>query len=635
MNTTRHWTLGAKLALVAAPFLLLALASIAMTLWISWQLEGGAAAVNEAGRMRMQAYRMSLSVSGGQGGQLDAQAAQFEQSLQLLKEGDAERPLFMPWDDSVRARFSLVQEDWARFRARWVASRSDASAALGTDTAAFVEHIDTLVQGIETHMSRWTALLHLAQFAMMVFAVAGTAVLVYTGYRFVLEPVGALKHAIKRMQGGDFSARVDRVTTDEFGTLAEGFNGMAEHVQSMYRHLESRVSEKTAELQQKSRRLEALYAVTALAAAATNLQDLTDAFVRHVRPVARADGVALRWSDESNQRYLMLASEGLPNSMVEAEHCVRAGDCHCGSPRPPGGLRVIPISAMQPARMRHCEQAGFKTVVSIPIRLHDTLMGEVDLFYHAQCDISDAERSLLETLTVHLAGAMENLRLESLEMEAAVSQERGFIARELHDSIAQSLAFLKIQVRFMRDALDQPEREPARLVLEEIDAGVRESIADVRELLVHFRTRTNAEDIEPALRTTLRKFEQQTRLPATLDMDGNAMPLAPDLQLQVLHIVQEALSNVRKHAGATQVWLDVQQQPQWRFEVRDNGVGFATDSNAHDETHVGLRIMQERAERIGATVEVLSTLERGTSVVLTLPSAPDAAAATPVRAQAA
>jgi two-component system nitrate/nitrite sensor histidine kinase NarX len=87
----------------------------------------------------------------------------------------------------------------------------------------------------------------------------------------------------------------------------------------------------------------------------------------------------------------------------------------------------------------------------------------------------------------------------------------------------------------------------------------------------------------------------------------------------VLHVVQEALSNVRKHSNASQVWLDVQQQPCWRFELRDNGQGFENDSSI-DETHVGLRIMMERAAQIDATLEVLSSLGRGTSVILTLPA---------------
>jgi two-component system, NarL family, nitrate/nitrite sensor histidine kinase NarX len=214
---------------------------------------------------------------------------------------------------------------------------------------------------------------------------------------------------------------------------------------------------------------------------------------------------------------------------------------------------------------------------------------------------------------------MENLRLNALEKEAAVSEERTFLARELHDSIAQSLAFLKIQVHLMRDALAGGDARQVEQALAEIDTGVRECYGDVRELLVHFRTRANAEDIEPALLTTLRKFEHQSGLKATMQMHGQGMPLAPVLQVQVLHIVQEALSNVRKHARATRVWLDVQQQPQWRFEVRDDGEGFVAEDGARDETHVGLRIMAERAERIGASIDVLSTPGRGTSVVLTLP----------------
>ena len=631
MSHPRHWSLGGKLALVGLPFLLLALLSIALTLWVSWQLDGGAAAVNEAGRMRMQAYRMSLSVGTGEDFALPEQVAEFERSLELLRHGDLERPLFVPWDDVVRARFAVVETDWNGFRRQWTMARPDSVARLRSDVVAFAADIDLLVAGIERNMVRWTALLHLLQMAMMAFAVVGAGVLLYAGYLFVLEPVGHLKQATERIQSGDFSARVERVTSDEFGTLAECFNGMAEHLQSMYRGLEARVAEKTSELEEKRERLEALYDVTTLVAKATTLKGLAGGFAQRVGRVARADGVALRWSDESNERFLLLAAEGLPQSMAEGEQCLRAGECRCGAMTEPYAPRVIPIEATAPAALSHCARAGFATLVSIPVRLHERLMGEVDLFFHAQIELTPAERSLLEALTAHLAGAMENLRLNALEREAAVAQERTFIARELHDSIAQSLAFLKIQVQLMRDALGSGDEQRMQQVLSEIDAGVRESYGDVRELLVHFRTRTNSEDIEPALLTTLRKFEHQTGLKAQMQVQGHGMPLSPDLQVQVLHIVQEALSNVRKHARATRVWMDIQQQPQWRFEVRDDGAGFVDPRETGDETHVGLRIMAERAERIGAALDVLSTPGRGTSVVLTLPLP---ARAQPVEAEA-
>jgi two-component system nitrate/nitrite sensor histidine kinase NarX len=562
-----------------------------------------------------------LSVATADHASRQVQVASFDDALALLRSGDPERPLFVPWDDTVRARFATVEQDWSAFRSQWAGPAPGDTTALRTQAAAFVEHIDALVNAIEAHMSRWTALQHLLQTAVLVLAVMGGATLLLTGYRFVLEPVSQLKRAIERLQAGDFSARVGGHSSDEFGTLAAGFNELAEHLQSMYRNLEAKVAEKTSELQEKGERLQALYDMSTLIASATTLEELSSGFTRRIAQVAHADAVALRWSDEGNQRYLLLASQGLPAAMVEAEQCLMAGDCHCGLPQAAPGVRVIPIHTLPKGSLQHCARADFETVVSLPIRLHERTMGELNLFYNAQVSPSQAEQSLLDALVSHLSAAMENLRLDGLAKEAAVSQERNLLARELHDSIAQSLAFLKIQVQLMRDALASGHAARIQAVLGEIDTGVRESYGDVRELLVHFRTRANGERIEPALQTTLRKFEHQSGVKASLRMHGQGLPLTPDLQIQVLHILQEALSNVRKHAHAGQVWLDVQQQPRWRFEVRDDGIGFEADDPGRSETHVGLRIMAERAERIGATLEVISTPGHGSSVVLQLASA--------------
>jgi two-component system nitrate/nitrite sensor histidine kinase NarX len=624
-----RWGLGSKLAVVGLPFLMAALLSIVATLWVSWQLDGGAAAVNEAGRMRMQAYRMALVVSSQEHGELVALEKEFSQSLDVLRHGDTERPLFMPWDEKVRVHFSNVQTDWAAFQSHWLTKESSISShdplVLRAETVRFVADIDALVASIEAHMARWTSILHLLQMGVLSLAIFGAAVLIFTGYRFVLEPVTLLKQAIQKIQAGDWGARVERVTSDEFGTLADGFNTMAEHLQRMYKNLETKVKEKTLELEEKSERLESLYEVTAMVANATHLDALAQDFSKSMLRIARADAVAVRWSDQANQRFIMLASTGLPSSMVEDEQCLHAGDCHCGAIATDHQLRVIPIYALAPAALQHCAKAGFSTVVNVPIRIYERVMGEVDLFFHARVSPSEAERSLYEALNSHLASAMENLRLNALEKEAAVSQERQLIASELHDSIAQSLAFLKIQVQLLRDALASGSQSEIQNVLQDIDSGVRESNGDVRELLLHFRTRANTEDIEPALATTLRKFEHQTGLDTSLHIAGHGVPLSADLQIQVLHIVQEALSNVRKHARASKVWLDVVQQPAWRFEIRDNGVGFITDAPSQDETHVGLRIMAERAQRIGADLEFISTLQNGSSVILTLPASQTAA----------
>jgi two-component system nitrate/nitrite sensor histidine kinase NarX len=148
MTSTRHWSLGAKLTLVGVPFMLLVFISTIATLWVSWQLDGGAAAVNEAGRMRMQSYRMSLSIGTGQTSELAEQAREFDRNLATLIEGDPERPLFVPWDNTVRARFAQVERDWALYQARLIETKPDALTDLRTHTVAFASHIDAFVLGI-------------------------------------------------------------------------------------------------------------------------------------------------------------------------------------------------------------------------------------------------------------------------------------------------------------------------------------------------------------------------------------------------------------------------------------------------------------------------------------------------------
>jgi len=361
-------------------------------------------------------------------------------------------------------------------------------------------------------------------------------------------------------------------TDDEFGQLSAGFNLMAHALQASHEGLEQKVQEKTASIAVQNQRLEALYAVSALASDAASLTDLANAFVRQVRRVAGADAVAMRWSDEANERYVLLANDGLPKAMAELEHCLHTGSCHCGQPQQNARIRVIPITPASTVALPHCREAGFESMVTIPVQMQQRLLGEVDLFFRFPVALNDELRELLEAMTRHLASAMEGLRAKALEREAAVAQERSMIARELHDSIAQSLAFLKIQTQLLRDAVAKGDAAKRDRSIDELDVGVRECYSDVRELLVHFRTRTSEEDIEAALRATLSKFEHQTGMATSLSMAGHGVPLPSDVQIQVLHMVQEALSNVRKHAKANRVELRVERHPRWRFEVQDDDI---------------------------------------------------------------
>ena len=614
-------TLTTKLLALGFGFMLVAMVSIGLTLWITWQLEGGAAAVNEAGRLRMHTLRMALVQGSGPPSELQSLAQQFDASLELLRTGDPARPLYVPWSAQTRQRFQGIHTAWSLARAQWLSPAPPDTRAVLAQADALVQQVDGFVGEIEVEMMRWTAILRLFQLFMMAAAIAAALAFMAISYWVVLNPVTRLQQALLLMRQGVLDTRLPVESDDEFGELSAGFNRMAQALQASHDDLALKVREKTASIEDKNQRLSALYEVSALAAQAANLEVLTQGFVQQVRRVSGADAAVVRWSDEGNEHYVILAADGLPRAMAEQEQCLRAGSCFCGQPQSRPDARVIPISSASPMFMPHCHEAGYETLVALPVMQHQRVLGELNLFFRTSLELSQDMRELLEAMVRHLASSMEGLRAAALEREAAVAEERGLLARELHDSIAQSLAFLKIQTQLLHNAVAKGNTTARDRSMAELDVGVRECYADVRELLVHFRTRTSEEDIEAALRTTLSKFEHQTGVATQLTMEGHGLPLAPDVQIQVLHIVQEALSNVRKHARARKVQLRVQRSPHWSFEVQDDGVGFdASLPAAQAPLRVGLGIMQERGCGIGAQVQVQTTPGQGTTVRIALPA---------------
>ena len=619
-----RWTLTAKLAMFAGVFLVLSLLAVGATLWISWNLEGGAAAVNEAGRLRMMSYRLALSEIAPAHTTVAQQLGWMEDSLALLRTGDHARPLFVPWDARLRARYATVLANWQELRPLWL-HPSATRTVTRSELDHFVANVDAFVMSIERRLDFWSAMLHTAQLAMLGLVVIGTMFMFFAAYLLVLDPVGRLSRGVTALERGEYSARVAVDTTDELGDLAHGFNRMAHQLQAVYAELEERVRQKTADLQAEQRRLAALYEISAVASRAQSLDELADSFTRSMQRISGADAAVLRWTDESAQRYLLLAAEGVAPNFMDDERCLIRGSCYCGQAEADAGPQVVQFHKIggaegDPHSETACVRAGFSTLVSVPVSIQHRLLGEIDLLYRIPHAGDPAQHALLDTLAGHLAAAMESLRGAALEREAMVSQERALLARELHDSIAQALAFMKIQLQLLRTALKAGNASRIDMVVEELDLGVRESLVDVRELLLHFRTRTHAQDIEPALQSTLQKFELQSGIRANLHFNGQGKPLDPDVQVQVLHIVQEALSNVRKHARAQSVNVTVDSLPAWRFEICDDGVGFdMSDSTADSSAHIGQQIMSERAANIGATLHIESARGHGARVILELP----------------
>lgn len=613
-------SLVGKLALIQTSFLVVALASIAFTLWVSWQLEGGAGAINEAGRMRMLTYRMTLSYSEAASAELQRDLLEFDAMVLRLRVGDSQRPLFVPDTDECHERLATVERQWPALRAALLAP--GAGRSLKPQADAFVATIDALVGAIEQTIAARTAILGGLCLSLVVLVVIASVVFVSGTYVWIIQPLQRLRDGLRQMAAGQLGVRVDeKSSVIEFTSLAEGFNQMAGALDESYQGLEGKVRDKTAHLARQNEQLEALYDVAMMAGQAdANLETMAQSFAGKVARIARADACAVRLAAQDEERWLLMGQTCLPQTMIDAERCLRKGECACGTAVPDtSGARVIPIHSVGPPKLGHCEAAGYQTVISVPMRAGARMVGEVELFFYGERSLNEAERLLLDALVGQFAIQVDNVRLAARDREMAVSEERNLLAQELHDSIAQVLAFLKIQVQLLRGAMTKQRPAEVERTVDEIDTGVKECYANVRELLVHFRTRPGHEDIEHALRSTLAKFERQSGLSTHLSLHGDGLPLPPDHQVQVLHIIQEALSNVRKHAEADHVSLSVEQLPRWSFEIRDNGRGIELPDAGSEQTHVGLQIMRERAQRIGAQLRITRLPEGGTLVRLTLP----------------
>lgn len=636
-----HQKLSNKIIGVLVVFFLFAITAIGMTLLISWQLEGAAAAINDAGSQRMRSYRIGYllhkyvhesEAANVRPDEVLAEVAYFEKVLNDLERGDPQRPLFLPRDEDIQRAAGEMHDQWFnRMRPLIVSLLEGGGAAhrqsllnqYHVDVGEFVGNINALVLMMEKSYARNTSVLRSFQLGLVVLALIGTVILIYYFFALVVRPVHQLQEGIGRMAREDFGVRLPVASRDEFGNLAEGFNRMAGHLEDLYATLEERVEAKTQSLEEKNHELSSLYEIAAFLNDPASLEDLCRGFIRRVILASGAQGGAVRVFDSKSQKLFLLIHEGLSDDFVRQEAAMCSGECVCGEvARVSVPLVVHTQSPPQSMTLQACRREGYQTAAAFTIRFKKRMLGVYNLYYTGDREVTPPEMHLLETLGQHLGAAVENQRLVSRDKELAVSEERNLLAQELHDSIAQGLAFLNIKVQLLEDSLRRQDVDQALEEAANLREGVQESYDDVRELLVHFRTRVREADLEAALRGALQKFEGQTGIATRFVHDAGGAPLPAEYETQVLHIVQESLSNIRKHSRASEVAVSMEcRLHDVVVTVRDNGVGFDPVARAGDisEQHVGLKIMMERAHRIGGRLQLESSPGAGTTVRLTLP----------------
>ena len=280
------------------------------------------------------------------------------------------------------------------------------------------------------------------------------------------------------------------------------------------------------------------------------------------------------------------------------------------------------------------------SLLAVPVISQGEVLGNLYLTEKEGGATFDAEdEESLQRFATLAALAIENARLHRQLQAMAVTEERERIAREMHDSLAQVLGYVNTKAQATEALLENGQTERAVAQLAQLSAASRAAYADVREAILGLRTSLGeGREFVETLRDYLQLWQEQSGVAVILRIDPEerfAPAVAPLAEVQLLRIVQEALTNVRKHASATHATVSLTLvDGALQVSIEDDGAGFDPESLGRAELpRFGLSTMRERAEAIGGTLSVTSTPGAGTMVMVRLPTEPSPGSGEPIRAR--
>lgn len=579
-------SLSSRLKLLTILWVGSALLSVILTLVLSWRLQNAATVIEDAGNLRTQVYRLAYMVGErAPKAQINNQIREFEQNLNRISQSNAIHPL-MP--SETPPAYDLIQtaliEDW-KANIQPVLRRYERPDQI--KLYRFAANIELFLQAMEHANEKNTLWLRRFQMIMMGMIFAAAGLMIIWHYAWIIRPLETLRDGVKTISQGRFGVQIDTDQISEFAQVNKGFNQMSSRLKTLYTDLEGQVARQTQDLARQNRDLTLLYQTTRDLHQTFTPQQAAEEFLKRTLPAVSAEAGSIRLWDNERKRTDIVASIGLSDDSDE------------------------PDTAPDKTALKHAV---------FPISYQEEELGVLNLYFSDDLKPDNNDNELLRTLSGQLGVSIVNSRLEQERRLLAVLQERNLIAQGLHDSIAQALTFLNLQVQMLESAFYSNQKEQAEENIRFIKDGVQECYEDVRELLLNFRTKISNKDFPEAVSALLTRFERQTKINVSTEWRDEGAALNNDEQLQIIFILQESLSNIRKHALARNVTVSIDNRQDFTLIIRDDGVGF---DPAHLDTlsgeHVGMGIMRERAQRIHAELEVSSKPDEGTTVTLTLP----------------
>lgn len=582
----------------------LALFSMGASIYIAETAQDDAAAINKAGSLRMQSYRIAALL------QADAPATEIStarQQFDTILEASALTKTTDAAGAAPGRHYREVRRTWEELLAQdlqaVIDNTGDADGALYLDEVHnFVTAVDAMVVALQHQAEQRIQWLRLSQAAAVVLALTLALTAVYLIHSGIMRPLAELMGMAERVRQGDFTGRVQHTRRDEIGLLGRSFNTMATDLEILHAGLERQVEIKTRELRRSNEALQLLYDAARTLTPGRLDEDRVRPILQHLSRVTdiRLITVCIADPDETSARHTFSSVAG-----HEPSFC-RSPDC-----------RVCFHGDV--ARIRGGVGDGLATV---PLEHRGEQYGVMLLEYASGTVPEQWKFRLADAVAEKIAVAIGLAREAHRQRRLALLEERSVIARELHDSLAQSLSYLKIQVTRLEAGLrDQTTSATTSSAATELREGLNTAYGHLRELLTTFRLKMNEPGLAAALGAAAEEYRRRSegtdirleQLDGGLNLDSNA-------EIHLLHIAREALANVVNHARAEHAWIRLCGDGDgWvTLSVEDDGIGIP--DRYERRHHYGIRIMTERANSLGGTLTLSRREPEGTHLEVRFPA---------------
>lgn len=371
--------------------------------------------------------------------------------------------------------------------------------------------------------------------------------------------------------------------------------------------------------------------ITAGLANGKKLETLLEGFLVPIIRLAGAKAGAVRILTDDDRHMRLVGNVGLPDGVLQTERSV---DRHCGICGTAADTdAVVWAKDLQPCA-RHNNEDGYfglhcKRVLAVSLRHRERVLGIYNLFFDSDAELSPEISAVLRSIGELLGLALYNARLERENLRVTVMNERKLLASEVHDSIAQTLVYVNMRLPLLRDAMLKHDDPLSLKYFSDVKQGVCQAHSSLREILTNFRVSMDPQGLMHALREIADGFQNRTGVALEFSTTPSEPALSVEQEVQVFHIVQEALANITKHSHARRARLAIEQTPEcFEIMIEDDGGGMAFPGRASQfnpallkESHFGIEIMKERAELLGGRIGVSPRAGGGTCVRLVIPMA--------------